>query len=99
MKGCIALFCLLLNKPVAIVGRKQTVFLAAIVNVEVLDARVQQLLLGAFALEVRSTTMPAFDFAITLQTMQGAALTLDEGQSLTIRIARTLLSWRGYVVS
>ena len=43
--------------------------------------------------------MPALDFALTLQTARRAAITLDEGQSLTIRIARALQSWRGYVVS
>ena len=42
-------FHLLLNEPVAIVCREQVVFLAAIVNVEVLNARVQQLQLGALA--------------------------------------------------
>ena len=48
--------CLLLNEPVAIVGREQAVFLIAIVDVEVLDACVQQLQLqlGALVLEVRA---------------------------------------------
>ena len=91
-------FCLLLNKPVAIVGQEQTVFLVAIIDVEVLDARVQQLQLGALALEVRPATMLAFDFAFTLWTVRHAALTLDKGQSLTIRIEHALQSWRGYVV-
>jgi len=92
-------FCLLLNEPVAIVGQEQVVFLVAIVDVEVLDARVQQLQLGALALEVRSTTMPALDFTLTLRTTRCAILTLDEGQFLTVRIAHALQSWRGYVVS
>jgi hypothetical protein len=74
------------------------VFLAAIVDVEVLDASVQQLQLGAIALEVRPATMPAFDFTLTLRTMRHAALTLDEGQSLAVWIAHALQSWRGYVV-
>ena len=43
--------------------------------------------------------MPALDFALTLRTARRAALTLDEGQSLTVRIARALQSWRGYIVS
>jgi hypothetical protein len=43
--------------------------------------------------------MPALDFALTLQTARRAALTLDEGQSLTVRIAHALQSWQGYVVS
>ena len=81
-------FHLLLNEPAAIVGREQAVFIVAIVDVEVLDARVQQLQLGALALEVQPTTMPAFDFALTLRTALCAALTLDEGQSLTARIAQ-----------
>ena len=72
-------------------------FLVATVNVEVLDARVQQLQVGALALEVWPATMPAFDFVLPLRT--GATLTLDDGQSLNVRIARTLLIWRGYVVS
>ncbi len=93
-------FRLILNEPVAIVGREQIVFLAAIVDVEVLNARVQQLHLGALALEVRPATMPAFDFTITLWTTRCAALTLDEGQSLAVRIAHALQlqSWRGYIV-
>ena len=61
-------FCLLLNKPVSIIGREQVVFLAAIINVEDLDARVQQLQLGALVLKERPTTMPAFDFTLTLWT-------------------------------
>ena len=73
-------------------------FLAAILNVEVLDARVQQLQLGELALEVRPATMPAFDFALTLWNVRRAALTLDEGQSLAVRITHALLSQRGYVV-
>ncbi len=50
-------FCLLLNKPVAIVFQEQVVFFVAIVDVEVLDARVQQNQLGALVLEVRPTAM------------------------------------------
>ncbi len=69
--------------------------LAAIINVEVLDARVQQLQLGALVLEVRPATMPALDFALTLWTARRATLTLDESQSLTARIAHALQSWRG----
>jgi len=70
--------CLLLNKTIAIVGREQVVFLVAINDVEVLDARVQQLQLGALVLEVQPATMPAFDFTHTLWTARRAALTLDE---------------------
>jgi hypothetical protein len=89
---------MLLNKPVAIVGREQTVFLAAIVNVEVLDARVQQFQLGALALEVRPATMPALDLTLTLWTTRCADFTLDECQSLAVRIVHALQSWQGYVV-
>ncbi len=92
-------FCLLLNESVAIFGREQVVFLVAIVNVEVLDTRVQQLQLRALILEVRPATMPAFDFTLTLRTAQRAALTLDEGQSLSVQIVHALQSWQGYVVS
>ena len=63
---------LLLNEPVAIVDQEQVVFLAAIVNVEVLDARVQQLQFGALVLEMWTATMPALDFAFTLQTTRHA---------------------------
>ena len=88
---------LLLNKPVAIVGREQVVFLIAVIDIEVLDAHVQQLELGALTLVVRSIPMVAFD--VLLRTAQRAALALVEGQSLAIRIAHTLQSWWGYVVS
>jgi len=82
--------CLFLNKPVAIVGREQVVFLVAIVDVEVLDARVQQLELGALALVVRSNTMVTFN--VLLWTSQRTTLTLDESQSLAIQIAHRLQS-------
>ena len=72
-------------------------FLVASIDIEILHARVQQLQVGALALEVWPATMPAFDFVLPLRT--GATLTLDDGQSLNVRIARTLLIWRGYVVS
>jgi hypothetical protein len=98
-KDALHSFCLLLNEPVAIVGREQVVFLTAIIDVEVLDARVQQLQLGALVLEMWTTTMPALDFALILRTARHATLTLDEGQSLTVRITHALQSWRGYVVS
>ena len=92
-------FRLLLNKPTAIVGREQVVFLTAIVDDEVLDARVQQLQLGVLVLSVWPATMSAFDFALTLWTARRSALTLDEGQSLTVQITHALQSWWGYVVS
>jgi len=71
------------------------VFLAAVVDVEVLNARVQQLQFGALALVVRAVSMEALN--VPLRTAQRAALALDEGQSLTIRIAHTLQSWWGYL--
>jgi len=72
------------------------VFLAAVVDVEVLNARVQKLQFGALALVVQAVSMEALN--VPLRTTQRAALTLDEGQSLTIRIIHALQSWRGYVV-
>jgi hypothetical protein len=69
--------------------------LVAIIDVEVLDACVQQLQLRALVLEVLPATMPPFDFALTLRTARHAALTLEKGQSLTVRIAQALQSWWG----
>jgi hypothetical protein len=77
-----------LNEPVAIVCQEQIVFFVAIVDVEVLDARVQQLQLGALVLEMWSTTMPVLNFALTLRNTRRAALT-----PLTIRITHALQSW------
>ena len=57
-------------------------FLVAIVDVEVLDARVQQLQLGALALEVRPATMPALDFALTLRTWMKASSSPSESLTL-----------------
>ena len=71
--------------------------IAPVINVEVLDARVQQLELWALALVVWSFAIVAFN--VPLRTAQRAALALDGGQSLAIRIAHTLQSWWGYVVS
>jgi hypothetical protein len=65
-------FRLLLNERVAIIDRELVVFLSAIINIEVLDARVQQLQLGALVLEMWTATMPALDFAFTLRTARRA---------------------------
>ena len=92
-------FCLLLNEPMAIIGWEQVVLLVAVVDVEVLDARMQQLQLRTLALEVQPAKMLALDFALAPWTARCAALTVDEGQSLAIWIAHTLQSLRGCVVS
>jgi len=66
------------------------VFLVAVIDVEVLDAHFQQRQLGAIVLEVRPTTMPALNFAIAPQNARRTDLTLDEGQSLAVRIEHAL---------
>ena len=55
---------LLLNEPVAIVGQEQAVFLVPVVDIEVLDACVQQLELGALVPVVRSAAVPAVDLTL-----------------------------------
>ena len=57
-------FHLILNKPVAIVSRVQVVFLVAVVDVEVLDAHVQQLELKALILVVQTAAVPALDLTL-----------------------------------
>jgi hypothetical protein len=72
------------------------VLIVAVIDVEVLDAQVHQLGLGALVLIVRSAAMVAFN--VLLRTARRAALALNEGQSLTIRITHTLQPWWGYIV-
>ncbi len=71
-------------------------FFDAVVDVEVLSALVQQLQFRALALVVWPVAMEALN--VLLWTGWCAALALNEGQSLTIRITRALQSWRGYIV-
>jgi hypothetical protein len=81
-------FCLLLNKPIASVGQDQVLFLVAVLDVEIMDARIHQLKLGTLVLVVQSTTEPAIDLVldgtVPPRTAWRAALTLDKGQSLAI---------------
>ena len=57
-------FHLILNKAVGIVSREQVVFLVAVVDVEVLDAHVQQLELKALILVVQTAAVPALDLTL-----------------------------------
>lgn len=57
-------FHLILNKPVAIVSREQFVFLVAVIDVEVLDAHVQQLEIKALILVVQTAAVPALDLTL-----------------------------------
>ena len=71
-------------------------------NVDVLDAHVQKLELGALVLVVQPAAVSALDFlvgTVLLWTMQCSALALYKGQSLAIRIACALQPWWGYLVS
>ncbi len=70
------------------------------IDVDVLDAGVQQIELGTLVLVVRSAAVPALNFlvgAVSLWTTKRYALALYEDQSLTIWVACVLHPWRGYV--
>jgi hypothetical protein len=78
------------------------VFLVAVIDVEVLNALVQHLKLEAFTPVKQSAAVPAVDLAlvgaIPLWTTRCSTLSLDKGQSLSIRVTRTLQSWQSHIV-
>ncbi len=90
-------FHLLLKNPIPIISREQVMFLVTVFGVEVLEARIWHLELGALVLVVQSIALPALgftlDYAVFLQTAP-----LNKCQPLAIRIAYTLQPWWGFVV-